>query len=257
MLSVYLVTKNEERHLAEVLASCRGADEIVVVDSGSTDRTVAIAEAAGARVFHQEWLGFAAQKNLALARCSHEWVLHLDGDEVLSPGAIALIRAAIASGSADGFLIRRDDRFMGESMSRSHLRPFLRLYRRAGARWDERQLVHEGVEVPGRRALLEGVVLIHHGYDTAEGYMQKLVRYAALKARMRHRDGRGASLARLLLAFPLGLAKHLFLRRMILSGPRGWVRAMQDAFYMFLVEAMLLEMGRRGRAAADAGSRAP
>lgn len=244
-LSVYLITKNEERHLAEVLAACQGADEIVVVDSGSTDRTVEIALAAGARVVRHDWLGFAAQKNLALAECRHGWVLHLDGDEVLSPGAMPLIRSAIASGRADGFLIRRDDRFMGESMAASHRRPFLRLYRKAGARWDERQLVHEGVTVPGRHALLDGAVLIHHGYDTVEGYMQKLVRYSVLKARMRHRDGRGCSLPRLVLAFPLGLAKHLFLRRMILSGPRGWVRAMQDAFSMFLTEAMLLEMRRR------------
>ena len=249
-LTAYLITKNEEMHLAEVLASCRGVDEILVVDSGSTDRTVEIARAAGARVVPSAWLGFAAQKNLALSLCSHEWVLHLDGDEVLSPGAVERMRAAIGSGRAEGFLIRRDDRFMGESMSRSHCRPFLRLYRREGARWDERRLVHEGVSVPGRHRLLEGVTLAHHGYDTVEGYMQKLTRYSALKASMRHRDGRGYSAARLLLAFPLGLAKHLLARRMILSGPRGWVRAMQDAFSIFLTEAMLLEMSRRERAAA-------
>ena len=246
-LTVYLITKNEEQHLAEVLAACAGADEILVVDSGSTDRTLEIARAAGARVVHQDWLGFAAQKNFALAQCAHDWVLHLDGDEVLSPGALDLIKAAIAGGRADGFYLRRDDRFMGASMSASHCRPFLRLYRRAGARWDERKLVHEHVDVPGRHELLPGVVLAHFGYDTVAGYMDKLNKYSVLKSRMRHRDGRGYSFWRLVGAFPLGLVKHLFFRRMIFSGPRGWVRAMQDAYSMFLTEAMLLEMARRER----------
>ena len=246
-LTVYLITKNEERHLAEVLASCVGAEEILIVDSGSTDRTLEIARAAGARVVHQDWLGFAAQKNFALTQCRHEWVLHLDGDEVLSPGALALMKAAIASGRADGFYLRRDDRFMGESMSASHCRPFLRLYRRAGARWDERKLVHEHVAVPGRHELLPGVGLAHFGYDTVAGYMDKLNKYSVLKARMRHRDGRGYSFLRLVGAFPLGLVKHLFFRRMLFSGPRGWVRAMQDAYSMFLTEAMLLELARRER----------
>jgi glycosyltransferase involved in cell wall biosynthesis len=246
-LTVYLITKNEEKHLAEVLAACAGADEILVVDSGSTDRTLEIARAAGARVVHQEWLGFAAQKNFALTCCRHEWVLHLDGDEVLSPGAIGRMKAAIAAGRADGFYLRRDDRFMGASMSASHCRPFLRLYRRAGARWDERKLVHEHVDVPGRHELLPGVVLAHHGYDTVAGYMDKLNRYSVLKARMRHRDGRGYSFLRLIGAFPLGLVKHLLFRRMLFSGTRGWVRAMQDAYSTFLTEAMLLELSRRER----------
>ncbi|MFM8552247.1 MAG: glycosyltransferase family 2 protein, partial [Nitrospiraceae bacterium] len=156
-LSVYLITKNEGAHLAEVLASCAGADEVVVVDSGSTDRTLEIARAAGAKVIHQDWLGFARQKDFALKQCQHEWVLNMDGDEILSVGAMPRIREAIACGDAVGYRIARDDEFMGESMSRSHCVPFLRVYRRDQAVWDLERTVHEHIEVPGKHPTIPGV----------------------------------------------------------------------------------------------------
>ncbi len=87
-LSAYLITLNEEAHLDEVLSSLAGADEILIVDSGSTDKTLAIAERHGARVIHQPWLGFARQKAFAMAQCRHDWVINLDGDEVLPPGGV-------------------------------------------------------------------------------------------------------------------------------------------------------------------------
>jgi glycosyltransferase involved in cell wall biosynthesis len=240
-LSVYLITKNEAKHLAAVLSACVGADEIVIVDSGSTDHTIEIARSHGANVFHQDWLGFAKQKNVALAHCAHEWVLHLDGDEVLSPGAIAAIKDAIRAGRANGYCLRRDDHFMGDSMRNSHQRPFLRVYRRAEARWDETKLVHEHVHVPKPYARLEGVILNHYGYDQVAGYMDKLNRYSTLKTAMRIRDGKRFSLLRLLFSLPLGLIKHLLFRRMLFSGPRGIVRGTMDAFSTFLTEAMVLE----------------
>jgi glycosyltransferase involved in cell wall biosynthesis len=246
-LSVYLITKNEGAHLAEVLASCAGADEIIVVDSGSTDKTLEIARAAGARVIHQDWLGFARQKDFALRQCAHEWVLNMDGDEILSAGAMPIIRETIARGDAVGYRIARDDEFMGESMANSHCRPFLRVYRRDQAAWDLEKTVHEHIEVPGKHPTIPGVVIHHKGYDRVTVYMDKLNRYAALKNIMWEKSGRGGSAVRVFAAFPLALCKHLFFRRMILSGPRGFVRAMQDAFYVFLAEAMAYERTRRRR----------
>ena len=246
-LSVYLITKNEAAHLAEVPAACVGADEIVVVDCGSTDRTVEIARAVGARVLHQDWLGYAKQKDFALKQCSHEWVLNMDGDEILSAGAMPLIRQAIASGKAVGYRIARDDESMGESMAWSHCRPFLRVYRRDQAAWDLEKTIHEHIFVPGPHPVIKGVVIHHKGYDSVTVYMDKLNRYAALKNVMWEKSGRGGSAVRVFAAFPLALLKHLFYRRMILSGPRGFVRAMQDAFYVFLGEAMAYERTRRSR----------
>lgn len=247
-ISVYLITKNESAHLGQVLASCRDADEVIVVDSGSTDGTLEIARAAGAKVIHQDWLGFARQKDFALKQCKHEWVLNMDGDEILSVGAIPLVRQAIATGTAVGYRIARDDEFMGESMSRSHCRPFLRVYRRDQAVWDLQKTVHEHIEVPGRHPTIPGVTIHHKGYDNVTVYMDKLNRYAALKNVMWEKSGRGGSALRVLAAFPLALFKHLLFRRMIFSGPRGFVRAMQDAFYVFLAEAMAYERTKRRQA---------
>jgi glycosyltransferase involved in cell wall biosynthesis len=246
-ISAYLITKNEAKYLADVLASLGGVDEIVVVDSGSTDGTIEIARAAGAKVIHQDWLGFARQKDFALKQCQHEWVLNMDGDEILSAGAIPMIRQAIDSGSAVGYRIARDDEFMGESMAASHCRPFLRVYRRDQSAWDLNKTVHEHINVPGPHPTIPGVIIHHKGYDSVTVYMDKLNRYAALKNVMWERAGRGGSAMRVLGAFPLALFKHLFFRRMICSGPRGFVRAMQDAFYVFLAEAMAYERSRRGR----------
>lgn len=247
LISAYLITKNEAKHLQDVLASLVGVDEIVVVDSGSTDGTVEIARAAGARVIHQDWLGFAKQKDFALRQCAHEWVINMDGDEILSEGAIPLIREAVASGRAACYRIARDDEFMGESMAGSHQRPFLRVYRRDQATWDLEKTVHEHIEVPGLHLTISGVIIHHKGYDSVTVYMDKLNRYAALKNVMWEKSGRGGSVVRVLAAFPLALFKHLFFRRMICSGPRGYVRAMQDAFYVFLAEAMAYERTRRKR----------
>jgi glycosyltransferase involved in cell wall biosynthesis len=247
-ISAYLITKNESKHIQEVLASLAGVDEIVLVDSGSTDGTLELARAAGAKIIHQDWLGFAKQKDFALRKCAHEWVLNMDGDEILSAGAMPRIRRAIESGRAVGYRIARDDEFMGESMASSHCRPFLRVYRRDQAAWDLNKTVHEHVEVPGPHPTIPGVIIHHKGYDSVTVYMDKLNRYAALKNVMWERAGRGGSAMRILAAFPLALFKHLFFRRMIFSGPRGFVRAMQDAFYVFLAEAMAYERTfRKGR----------
>lgn len=244
-ISAYLITKNEATHLPAVLASLVGVDEIVVVDSGSTDGTVEIARASGARVIHQDWLGFAKQKDFALRQCSHEWVLNMDGDEILSAGAIPLIRRTIETGKHVGYRIARDDEFMGQSMARSHCRPFLRVYRRDQAVWDLEKTVHEHIEVPGGHPVISGVIIHHKGYDAVMVYMDKLNRYAALKNVMWEKLGRGGSVVRVFAAFPLALLKHLFYRRMVFSGPRGFVRAMQDAFYVFLAEAMAYERSCR------------
>jgi glycosyltransferase involved in cell wall biosynthesis len=245
-ISVYLITLNEGRYLDEVLASATGADEIVLVDSGSSDDTLAIAERHGARVIHQDWLGFARQKDFAMAQCSHDWVMNLDGDEVLPAGAIELIRARIAKGDINGLYLDRDDIFFGHTMDGAKCYKFRRIYHRSKSRWDTQIRVHEHVEVDPPLGRVP-VRLKHYGYDTAHGYMDKLNQYSLLKARQREEQGRGYNLLRLLCIFPLMFFKFYFLRRMFLSGWRGFIKANIDAFHFFLTEAKLYEMAYRRR----------
>ena len=165
LLSAYLITLNESEHLAEVLERLQGVDEIVVVDSGSTDGTQDIARRFGACVVHQDWLGFARQKAHAMSLCQGEWVLSMDGDEVLQLGAIDHIRTLIASTPMNGFTIPRHEVFMGRPMTRSRPDQMMRLYRKDKAEWDLVRLVHEHVEVQQPTGRI-GPHMIHYGNDT-------------------------------------------------------------------------------------------
>lgn len=245
-ISVYLVTLNEARYLDEVLASVNGADEIIVVDSGSTDGTVAIAELHGAIVIHQDWLGFAAQKSFALQQCSHEWVLNLDGDEVLPAGALDQLRQLATSNRADGYWLKRDDWWFGGKLPGAKRYKFCRFYRKSKAFWDVTQHVHEHIRIDGFTKKT-GITLKHYGYDTVHGYMAKLNSYSALKAKVRSERNRPVSLARLLTIYPLMFIKFYILRGMLFSGLRGFVKAHIDAFHFFLTEAKLYEQHYRSK----------
>jgi glycosyltransferase involved in cell wall biosynthesis len=243
-ITAYLITA--ERHLESVLASVAGADEILVVDSGSTDGTLEIAHRHGARIIHQDWLGYARQKAFALRSCRSEWALNLDGDEVLPEGALDEIRARISRDDVDGIYLLHDDTFMGRPMPGVKRLPFLRVYRRDKAQFAESMEVHERVHVDGRLDRLP-IAVRHYGYDDVHEYMGKLNEYSLLKARQREREGRGLSRGRLLVTLPLTFLKLYLLRRMFLAGWRGFIKAVVDSYYFFLTEAKLYERTYRHR----------
>ena len=255
LLSVYLITLNESTHLAEVLERLQGVDEIVVVDSGSTDGTQDIARRYGARVVHQDWLGFSRQKAYSMSLCQGEWVLSMDGDEVLQPGTIAHIRELIASTPMNGFTIPRHEVFMGRPMTRSRPDQMMRLYRKDKAEWDLVRLVHEHVEVQqptGRIA----PHMIHYGNDTVAKALGKINSYSSLKAQQKHNAGKCGSAAKMLLS-PLGyFLRYMLVRHFWKEGLPGLVYAGLQAGYAFLSEAKLLELRRRAVAKAqEAGPR--
>ena len=243
-LSVYLITRNEATHLERVLERVQGADEIVVVDSGSTDDTVAIARRHGARVIHQEWLGYARQKAFALQQCTHLWVLNLDGDEVLPAGALGLIRDRIDAGDVNGIYLSHDDLFFGETLCGHRHRRFCRVYRKDRASWNTDLQVHEHIDVEGPTAVLP-ITVTHYGYDSVHRLGEKINRYSLLKANQRESEGRGFSSGRLLFILPVMFLKFYVVRRMFLSGRRGFVKAVVEAFQHFLTEAKLYERSFR------------
>jgi glycosyltransferase involved in cell wall biosynthesis len=191
-LSVAIITLNEEDNLARTLNSVRFADEIVVVDSGSTDRTVEIARSLGARVFSESWKGFALQKNSAIDKCTGTWVLSLDADEELTGDLQAEIGKMLEADSqlpqVDGYRLRLRHVFLGRWMRYGgyypdlKLRLFRRVTRSGPAHFTDRP-VHESVAVAGRVETMKNDFL-HHGYPNLEIYLEHMNRYSTLGARI-------------------------------------------------------------------------
>jgi glycosyltransferase involved in cell wall biosynthesis len=190
-LSVAIITLNEEANLARTLASVKFADEIVVLDSGSTDRTLEIARSYNAIVFSEPWQGFAAQKNAAIEKCTGTWILSLDADEELTIELQTEIRALLGlNPSADAYLLRRRNLFLGRWIRHGgyYPDPKLRLFRRHAAnfappaRFTDRP-VHETIAVDGRVETLD-YDLIHHAYPTIESYIEHMDRYSTLGAQI-------------------------------------------------------------------------
>jgi glycosyltransferase involved in cell wall biosynthesis len=190
-LSVVLITLNEAANLPRTLKSVSWAQEIVVVDSGSTDATVEIARAVGARVFEETWKGFAAQKNSAIAHASGQWVLSLDADEEVSPELACEIQTLLAGDPTfSAYRIPRLNHFLGRPLRHGGYwpDPKLRLFCSGAARFAERP-VHETMETAGPVETLKNP-LLHRCYPTLEDYIEHMNRYSSVAAQMLVDSGR-------------------------------------------------------------------
>jgi glycosyltransferase involved in cell wall biosynthesis len=194
-LSAIIITRNEASNIAACLASVAFCDERIVVDCGSTDDTVAIATAAGAKVTRHEWAGFGPQKNFALAQAAGDWVLSVDADERVPAQLASEIMAAIASPQADGYEFPRRSTFLGRTMRHSGWHPdyVLRLFRRDRARFTD-DLVHERVVCTGRVGRL-AAALEHHPVLRLEDAIHRVDSYSSAGAGMLTASGRRISFA--------------------------------------------------------------
>jgi glycosyltransferase involved in cell wall biosynthesis len=184
-LSVVLITLNEEANLPRTLASVCWAQEIIVLDSGSTDATLDIARVAGARVFSEPWKGFGAQKNSALARATGDWILSLDADEEVSPALAQEIQSLLASEPPfQAYRIPRLNHFLGKPLRYGGYwpDPKLRLYAHGVARF-QNHAVHETMFAAVPVGLLQAHI-IHHCYPTLDDYIEHMDRYSTAAARM-------------------------------------------------------------------------
>lgn len=246
LLSVAVITRDEEANLARCLDSVKTlVTDIVVVDSGSRDGTVAVAERFGARCVVAAWRGYAAQKNLALESCREPWVLCLDADEVVS-AQLALSIAALFEGdgpAAAGYEVSRRTWYLGDWIRHTWYPDWkLRLVRRDAARW-RGEFVHERLEVGGPSARLAGD-LLHYSYRDLAHHLEKSVTYAEASARAAEARGVRFRVWRLLLLPPGAALRQLVLRQGWRDGWRGWIIAGVTAFGVFAREAFLLERER-------------
>jgi glycosyltransferase involved in cell wall biosynthesis len=222
-LSVVIITKNAARQLDACLESASFGDEMLVVDSGSSDATAELAARRGARVLQKEWLGFGRQKQYAVEAARHNWVLCLDADERVSAPLRAGILAALAAPEATAYAMPRCNRFMGRWLRHGEGYPdwSLRLFDRRHARWSD-DPVHEKVLADAPAARIEGD-LLHDSAETLAGYLDKQNRYTSMQAEALFKAGRHAGIAQLLLSPALRFVKFYFLRLGFLDGTPGLV----------------------------------
>ncbi len=244
-LSVTVITWNEEERLRPCLESVSWADEIIVVDAESTDKTVQVAREFTDRIWVRPWPGFADQKNFALEQAVGKWVLSLDADEQVTPELRREIEAVVARGGpTDGYAIPRKNIFWGAWIRHGRLYPDyqLRLFKRGSGRFVERA-VHESVEVRGTVGRLQSP-LLHQSYRSLEEFLGRSNRYSTLAAEEWIRQGRRVGLADLALR-PLGRFLSMYLLHGgFLDGWRGFLLAGLYAHYVFLRTAKVWEARR-------------
>ena len=252
-LSVVLITLDEEANLPRTLKSVNWAQEIVVVDSGSTDGTLEIARMAGARVFEEPWKGFAAQKNSAIAHATGDWVLSLDADEEVSPELAREIQGLLAGEPRfSAYRIPRLNHFLGKPLRHGGYwpDPKLRLFRRGSTRFAQRP-VHETIEATGPVGTLKNP-LIHHCYPTLDEYIEHMNRYSSAGAGLLVDSGRAprSLLALLWNALLNPLATFLynyFFRLGFLDGREGLLQHLNHSVYIHWKYAKAWQAARGAR----------
>ncbi len=239
-LSVIIITRNEEHNIAACLDSVAGVGDIVIVDAASTDATVEIARARGARVFVEEWLGFAAAKTLALGHTRNEWVLWLDADERVTPELAEEIRSVLTSSpSAAAFRMARRAYFLGKWIRHCGWYPgyVTRLFRKSRARFND-ALVHEELETEGEVVDLQHD-LLHFTDRDLDHYFSKLNRYTTLAAQDMASAGKGASFADVILRPWAVFFKMYVLKAGFLDGRHGYLLCRLSASYVLAKYAKL------------------
>lgn len=247
-VSLIVITHNEAANIARCLDSAPFAAEKLIIDSGSTDGTQAIAEAHGARVVHQDWLGFGPQRNFATPQASHDWILVLDADEFLTDALVAECRQklpGILQSGAAAVWLRRTTWYMGAPMR--WYRPLkgerkARIYHRARARWSDAR-VHETLLFDGEAAELSAP-FNHRNNPTLVHKQLKVLRYAELKALDWHEKRRPAGMWLAPLVFATSFFKDYVLRLGFMDGWRGFILSQTAASYAIYKRMRYYEMRR-------------
>lgn len=244
-LSAVVTTFDNAATIGACLASLRFADEIVVLDSGSTDATCEIAATHGARVHVQPFAGYSAQKQAAIDLATHRWVLLLDSDEALPALAAERVRAALASPDVAGFeLLRREWVFWRWQPDRARLNHYVRLFDRTRAGMSGHE-VHESVVVRGPVRRLDAII-DHYGERDIEGRVDKANRYSSLQVRDRRTRAPRMLRLRMVIYPTIAFARYYFWRGHWRGGWAGFVAARVHAFYAFLKYAKLYELRQSG-----------
>lgn len=246
-LSVGMITLNEERILEKTLASVREiADEIIIVDSFSKDRTVEIAESFGAKVYPEKWIGFGPQKNSVIEKCSGDWILLIDADEELSKELVDKIKSIInGKNEFDVYKINRSSVCFGKRIryggwSNQYA---TRLWKKDTVKINN-NLVHEEFLTDKNIGMIKEIIN-HYSYMSLEDYLTRFNRYTSLGAKEYHRRGKKANLFGIVVNPMFKFIRMYFIRLGFLDGLEGFLLAILSSNYTMVKYYKLLEMNRR------------
>jgi (heptosyl)LPS beta-1,4-glucosyltransferase len=247
-VSVTIITLNEADHIGAAIDSASWADEVVLVDSGSTDATLDIARAKGITVLCRHWSGYVDQKNFAAERASHDWIFSLDADERISPGLAREIRSVVADNPPlCGYRVPRVTYHLGRWIRTTDFYPDYqtRLYDRRSGRW-RGKYVHESLDVDGAVGRLRHE-LEHYSYRDLRDHLDRINDYTTLAARQMYEGGRRAGPFDLLVHPPAAFLRNYVLRRGFLDGTTGLTISAMNAYAVFLKFAKLWELQQKER----------
>ena len=242
-LSIVIITLNSEKILLKTLQAVQWADEIVLVDSGSTDKTFEIAQKFKAKIIYRAFDGYGSQKNFATQQASNDWILSLDDDEILTPELQKEIQNLdLQNTDFQGFKIPRSLIFLGKLLrfSGEYKRLTLRLFNRKHGNWNA-EYVHESVEVNGKVGTLKHQIL-HDSYRDLTDYFNKFNKYTSLGAKTLAERGKTASTFKIISRFPTTFLKIYLLKGSCLDGYAGFMWALLTAINPVVKYAKLREL---------------
>ncbi|MGM0422380.1 MAG: glycosyltransferase family 2 protein [Pseudomonadota bacterium] len=247
-ISVYIITKNEEQNLSRLLPLLSDFNEVVIVDCGSTDKTEDIArQHDNVRFMHQDWLGFAAQKEFAKNQCRNDWVLNLDADETFDDAFIKDIEKTVQADKADGLTCYCAETLLGYKKPHpltKHQRK-LRFFRKEKGHYPTVS-VHEKIELTGKIAESNGK--IYNWGTEIEAILAKQNLYSSLAAEDKFKAGKKPSLIKLVGRSPIAFIKFYVLKRQFLNGLEGFIAARNYSYYSFQKEAKLCCLYKKDKA---------
>ncbi|MGA2193170.1 MAG: glycosyltransferase family 2 protein [Nitrospirota bacterium] len=244
-LSVVIITHNEESRIRAALESASFADEIVVVDSFSTDRTADICREHTASVYQEKWRGFSGQKSHAVGLAKNDWVFVLDADERITPALASEIKALMENGPEKaGYFCPRRNHFIGREIRHGGWYPdySIRLFDRRRGSFGERA-VHEAVAINGEAGYLRNPML-HYTYDSISDYLVRMDKYSTLAAQELQKAGKQSGLIDLALRPSLTFLKMYLIKQGFRDGRHGLMLAALYSFYTFSKYAKLWELGK-------------
>lgn len=244
-ISVVIITKNEEQTLPRCLDSVKWADEIIVIDSHSTDRTCEIAARRGAKVFTVDWGGFGPAKQAGVDHADGDWILSIDADEAVSPALEDEIKQLASDHSnVDGYYVPRRTNFLGRWIYHSAWYPdyVLRLFRKSRGHFDD-AVVHEKVSLDGSVGRLKGE-LLHYSVPTLEHYFVKFNRYTSLGAEEAYRQGRKVTWLDIVFKPPVSFVKQYILHQGFRDGMEGFMVSSLSAMAVMVKYAKLRHLHR-------------